>query len=66
MCVELSSKIKQEVHEITLEEQVLGGKLVRPLHHTEKVSLIVQNVTIDFFIIRVLGVGCGVTLGLLG
>ncbi|CAG9770406.1 unnamed protein product [Ceutorhynchus assimilis] len=37
VCLELSDKIKSPVHEIILEESVLGDKLLRPIHHTEKV-----------------------------
>lgn len=35
--MELSDKIKSPVHEIILEEVVLGDRLFRPIHHTEKV-----------------------------
>lgn len=37
VCLELSDKVKCPVHEIILEEVVLGDKLLRPIHHTEKV-----------------------------
>ncbi|KAL1517999.1 hypothetical protein ABEB36_001689 [Hypothenemus hampei] len=37
VCTELSEKIKVPIHEIILEESVLGDKLFRPVHHTEKV-----------------------------
>ncbi|KAF5288224.1 hypothetical protein FQA39_LY03992 [Lamprigera yunnana] len=37
VCVELSSKINLEVHELQLEEHVLNDSLIRPIHHTEKV-----------------------------
>ncbi|XP_076272951.1 rhoGAP_ARAP and RA_ARAPs domain-containing protein RhoGAP15B isoform X2 [Rhynchophorus ferrugineus] len=37
VCIELSDKIGRSVHEIILEEVVLNDRLVRPIHHTEKV-----------------------------
>nr|CAD7256464.1 unnamed protein product [Timema shepardi] len=37
VCVELASKTEFPSHQLTLEEVVLGGALVRPMHHTERV-----------------------------
>jgi len=39
VCLELSEKVKMPVHEIILEEVVLGDRLFRPIHHTEKVLI---------------------------
>lgn len=38
VCKELSSHIKLLVHELVLEEVVLNEKLIRPIHHEEKVG----------------------------
>ncbi|KAJ8957081.1 hypothetical protein NQ318_007294 [Aromia moschata] len=37
VCIELCANIKLPVHETVLEEVVLSDKLVRPIHHEEKV-----------------------------
>ncbi|XP_066157083.1 arf-GAP with Rho-GAP domain, ANK repeat and PH domain-containing protein 1 isoform X1 [Euwallacea fornicatus] len=37
VCLEISETINTPVHKIILEETVLGDRLTRPLHHTEKV-----------------------------
>jgi Arf-GAP/Rho-GAP domain/ANK repeat/PH domain-containing protein 1 len=37
VCVELSSKINMQVHDLILEEVVLNNKLQRPIHFSEKV-----------------------------
>ncbi|KAJ8981459.1 hypothetical protein NQ317_000135 [Molorchus minor] len=37
ICTELCSHIKLPVHETVLEEVVLNDKLIRPIHHEEKV-----------------------------
>ncbi|CAG2055121.1 unnamed protein product [Timema podura] len=37
VCVELASKTEFPSHQLTLEEVVLSGALVRPMHHTERV-----------------------------
>jgi Arf-GAP/Rho-GAP domain/ANK repeat/PH domain-containing protein 1 len=41
VCVELSSKINMQVHDLILEEVVLNNKLQRPIHFSEKVLDIV-------------------------
>lgn len=37
ICKELSDHIKLPVHELVLEEIILNDKLIRPIHHQEKV-----------------------------
>ncbi|KAJ8969771.1 hypothetical protein NQ314_001608 [Rhamnusium bicolor] len=41
VCIELCGHIKLPVHELVLEEVVLNDKLVRPIHHEEKVLEVV-------------------------
>lgn len=52
ICKELCCHTKLQVHELVLEEVILKNKLIRPIHHEEKVRFYFKfNPSFDFYLL---------------